>query len=901
MPKRTDIKKVLVIGSGPIVIGQAAEFDYAGTQACIALKEEGYEVVLANSNPATIMTDKMMADKIYMEPLTLEYVARIIRYERPDAIVPALGGQTGLNLAMKLAHSGVLDECNVKLLGTSLESIEMAEDREKFKEMCMRIGEPVIPSQITYSIEEAIEAANVIGYPVVLRPAFTLGGTGGGFAENEEELREIMKNALQLSPVGQVLVEKSVKGFKEIEFEVMRDANDTAIAICSMENLDPVGVHTGDSIVVAPAQTLTNKEVQMLRNSALKIIRELKIEGGCNVQFALDPHSFRYYLIEVNPRVSRSSALASKASGYPIARVTAKVALGMHLDEIMLANTPASFEPALDYIVTKVARFPFDKFDTASNKLGTQMKATGEVMSIGRTFEESLLKALRSLEIGAIHIWIPKFDTWTRQELYDYIKDCTDDRLFAIAELFERGGDIGLIASSTKIDMFFLEKIREIVEFETVVKANPFDEAVFREAKRRGFSDKYLAKVWKSTEEEIFLRRRELGIMPVYKMIDTCAGEFESYVPYFYSTYEEEQESVVSDRKKIIVLGSGPIRIGQGIEFDYSTVHAIWTIREAGYEAIIINNNPETVSTDYTTSDKLYFEPLTVEDVMNVIELEKPDGVVVSLGGQTAINLADKLDALGVKIIGTDVSAIRNAEDRDCFEKILNDLHIPQPKGEAVFTVEDGLKVAERIGYPVLVRPSYVLGGGSRNGARHTRGQVYPGQGARSRRGVRRQGRVLSRHHAAHRAHGGALRRQHQRLSHFQRKRGGKEEDHRLHRQARARDRHSRALQHPIHRGRERGRLCHRGQPPFFQDGALHLQILGIFSRGHRHQSHAWHLSERAGLHLRLSRKGARQMVCQSARILLLQDKGHGGLSLPGDEVHGRGDRLRHLHEARSL
>ena len=711
MPKRKDIKKVLVIGSGPIVIGQAAEFDYAGTQACIALKEEGYEVVLANSNPATIMTDKMMADKIYMEPLTLEYVAKIIRYERPDAIVPALGGQTGLNLAMKLAKSGVLDECNVKLLGTSLESIEMAEDREKFKEMCERIGEPVIPSQITYSIEEAVEAAKIIGYPVVLRPAFTLGGTGGGFAEDEAELCEIMKNALKLSPVGQVLVEKSVKGFKEIEFEVMRDANDTAVAICSMENLDPVGVHTGDSIVVAPAQTLTNKEVQMLRNSALKIIRELKIEGGCNVQFALDPHSFKYYLIEVNPRVSRSSALASKASGYPIARVTAKVALGMHLDEIMLANTPAVFEPALDYIVTKVPRFPFDKFDTASNKLGTQMKATGEVMSIGRTFEESLLKALRSLEIGAIHIWIPKFDTWTRQELYDYIKDCTDDRLFAIAELFERGGDIGLIASSTKIDMFFLEKIREIVEFEFVVKAHPFDYEVFKEAKKRGFSDKYLAKVWKSTEEDIYLKRKELGIMPVYKMIDTCAGEFESYVPYFYSTYEEEQESIVSKKKKIIVLGSGPIRIGQGIEFDYSTVHAIWTIREAGYEAIIINNNPETVSTDYTTSDKLYFEPLTVEDTMNVIDLEKPEGVVVSLGGQTAINLADKLDALGVKIIGTDVQAITNAEDRDCFEKILHKLGIPQPKGEAVFTVEDGLKVAAKIGYPVLVRPSYVLGG----------------------------------------------------------------------------------------------------------------------------------------------------------------------------------------------
>jgi carbamoyl-phosphate synthase large subunit len=701
----------MVIGSGPIVIGQAAEFDYAGTQACIALKEEGYEVVLVNSNPATIMTDAKMADKIYMEPLTLEYAAKIIRFERPDAIVPSLGGQTGLNLVVKLARSGVLEECNVKLLGTELESIEKAEDRELFKEMCQSINEPVIPSHITYNIEEAKAAAADIGFPVVLRPAFTLGGTGGGFAENESELEAIMKNALKLSPVGQVLVEKSVKGYKEIEFEVMRDANDTAVAVCHMENLDPVGVHTGDSIVVAPCQTLTNKELQMLRNSALKIIRTLKIEGGCNVQFALDPHSFDYFLIEVNPRVSRSSALASKATGYPIARVSAKIAVGLRLDEIMLANTPACFEPSLDYIVTKIARFPFDKFETASNRLGTQMKATGEVMSIGRTFEESLLKAVRSLENGTFHIWMPKFDNWSRHELFEYIKNSTDDRIYAIAELIARGGDLGQISSITQIDMFFIEKIKRIVEFEYVIKANLFDENVLRQAKRMGFSDKYIAMVWRSTEHDIYLKRKELGIMPVFKMIDTCAGEFESYVPYFYSTYENEQESIVSDRKKIIVLGSGPIRIGQGIEFDYSTVHAIWTIREAGYEAIIINNNPETVSTDYTTSDKLYFEPLTVEDCMNVIDLEQPEGVVVSLGGQTAINLAESLHALGVRIIGTGVDAIQNAEDRDCFEKIMDRLHIPQPKGEAVFTAQDGLKVAERIGYPVLVRPSYVLGG----------------------------------------------------------------------------------------------------------------------------------------------------------------------------------------------
>ena len=705
MPKRRDINKVMVIGSGPIVIGQAAEFDYAGTQACLALKEEGYEVILVNSNPATIMTDTHIADKVYMEPLTLEYVAKIIRFERPDAIVPGLGGQTGLNLAVQLAKKGILKECQVEILGTSFESIERAEDRELFKELCESLGEPVIESKIAMSVEEAVEVAAQIGYPVVLRPAYTLGGTGGGFVDNEEQLREMMRHALFLSPVHQVLVEKSIKGYKEIEFEVMRDHNDTAISICCMENSDPVGVHTGDSIVVAPCQTLTNKEFQMLRDSALKIIRELKIEGGCNVQFALDPLSFKYYLIEVNPRVSRSSALASKASGYPIARVTAKVAVGLTLDEIMLANTPASFEPTLDYVVTKVARFPFDKFSDASNKLGTQMKATGEVMSIGRTMEESLLKAMRSLETGVCHIYHKKFDDWSDAQLLEYIKDATDDRLYAIAQLIRNGIDLVLIYDNTKIDMFFLEK------FEREVKAHPMDVETLRDAKRMGFSDKFIGQLWGISQQDVYRLREKNGLFPVYKMIDTCASEFSSYVPYFYSTYEDENESVVSDKEKIVVLGSGPIRIGQGVEFDYSTVHAIWSIREAGYEAIIINNNPETVSTDYTTSDKLYFEPLMVEDVMNVIHLEKPKAIVVSLGGQTAINLAEPLAQLGVPIIGTDTQAIRNAEDRGCFEKIMEELRIPQPEAEAVTDIETGVKAAARIGYPVLVRPSYVLGG----------------------------------------------------------------------------------------------------------------------------------------------------------------------------------------------
>ena len=713
MPKRTDIKKVLVIGSGPIVIGQAAEFDYAGTQACLALKEEGYEVILANSNPATIMTDTSIADKVYMEPLTLEYIARICRYERPDAIVPGIGGQTGLNLAMQLAKKGVLEECEIELLGTDAASIERAEDRELFKELCESIGEPVVPSEITYSVEDALKAANDLGYPVILRPAFTLGGTGGGFAYNPEELAEMMRTALDLSPVHQVLIEKSIKGYKEIEYEVMRDANDTAITVCSMENLDPVGIHTGDSIVVAPVQTLTNKEYHMLRDSALKIIRALDVKGGCNVQFALDPQSFKYYVIEVNPRVSRSSALASKASGYPIARVSAKIAVGMNLDEIQLANTPACFEPSLDYVVTKMPRFPFDKFASASNALSTQMKATGEVMSVGRTLEESLLKAIRSLEDGHNHIHMEKFDSknMSVEDLLEYVKIGTDDRIYAISQLMWMGVDHSRICNITGIDMFFLDKIKLIVDFEKEMELNPNFVELLVEAKKMGFSDSYIAELWGVTEDEIYRRRCELGVFPVYKMIDTCASEFDSYVPYFYSTYEDENESIVSDKQKVIVLGSGPIRIGQGVEFDFSTVHAVQTIHEMGYEAIVINNNPETVSTDYTTADKLYFEPLTVEDVMNVIHLENPMGVIATLGGQTAVNLAEPLTKRGVKIIGTDFEAIEKAENRDAFDEVIKSLNIPNPKGEAVTDIESGVAVAERIGYPVLVRPSFVLGG----------------------------------------------------------------------------------------------------------------------------------------------------------------------------------------------
>ena len=711
MPKRTDLHKIMVIGSGPIVIGQAAEVDYAGTQACYALKEEGYEVVLCNSNPATIMTDTTVADKVYMEPLTLEYMARIIRFERPDAILPGIGGQTGLNLAMELERKGVLRECRVELLGTKSGSIERAEDRERFKELCERLGEPVIPSRITYDVEDAVKAAREIGYPVVLRPAFTLGGTGGGFADNEEELTEIGRNAFQLSPVHQVLVEKSVKGYKEIEYEVIRDSRDTAITVCNMENLDPVGIHTGDSIVVCPSQTLTNREYHMLRDSALKIIRALEIEGGCNVQFALDPNSFQYYLIEVNPRVSRSSALASKASGYPIARVSAKIGVGMTLDEIQLANTPACFEPSLDYVVTKMPRFPFDKFPEASRRLGTQMKATGEVMSIGRTFEESLLKAIRSLETGLSHLHSSRFDGMRTDDLFDEIREGLDDRIFAISELIRRGASLESIHSLTAIDMFFLRKLRNVVDEEEILRQHPGDAEALRRAKRMGFSDREIAALWDTTETEVFSMRQRKAIVPVYKMIDTCASEFQSYVPYFYSTYEEENESPVSGKKKIVVLGSGPIRIGQGIEFDYSTVHAVQTIKRAGFEAIIINNNPETVSTDYTCADKLYFEPLCVEDVLNIIAMEKPAGVIATLGGQTAINLAAPLAEHGVTIIGTGCAAIERAENRDSFEHVLQRLHIPQPRGTAVTNVADGVRAAGEIGYPVLVRPSFVLGG----------------------------------------------------------------------------------------------------------------------------------------------------------------------------------------------
>ena len=709
MAKRTDLKKILIIGSGPIVIGQAAEFDYAGTQACLALKEEGYEVVLVNSNPATIMTDTTIADKVYMEPLTLEYIAKILRFERPDAILPGIGGQTGLNLAMQLEKKGILKECRTQLLGTSSESIERAEDRELFKELCQSIGEPTIPSEITYNLDEAKAAAERIGYPVVLRPAFTLGGTGGGFAYNEEELVEIGINAFKLSPVHQVLIEKSVKGYKEIEFEVMRDGADNAITICGMENIDPVGVHTGDSIVVAPIMTLSDKDKKMLNDSAIKLIRELKIEGGCNVQFALNPETSEYYLIEVNPRVSRSSALASKASGYPIARVTAKIAVGMTLDEIKVANTTAAFEPSLDYAIAKLPRFPFDKFTAASNTLGTQMKATGEVMGIGSNLEECLLKGIRSLEIGVNHIHHQKFDGMTDAGLRSYLEQFRDDNIFAIAELLRRGESIESLHEITKITSFFLESIKNITDMEKTLSENIGNLETLVSAKKMGFSDKCIARLWGKGELDIFNIRRENNIFPVYRMVDTCHTG--AYIPYFYSSYHGENTSIVTDKKKIVVLGAGPIRIGQGVEFDYSTVHAVSTIKKSGYEAIIINNNPETVSTDYTTADKLYFEPLTPEDVMNIIELEKPEGVVASLGGQTAINLAEPLDSLGVKIIGTDCAAIDRAENRHAFERLLKELNIPQPEGSAVTNIEDGVATAARIGYPVLVRPSFVLGG----------------------------------------------------------------------------------------------------------------------------------------------------------------------------------------------
>ena len=712
--KRTDIKKILVIGSGPIVIGQAAEFDYAGSQACQSLREEGYEVVLINSNPATIMTDTAIADRVYIEPLTLDFASRIIYKERPDAVLGSLGGQTGLNLVVELANSGILDEYGVEILGTDLEAINKAEDREQFRDLMFQINEPVPESDIVHSVEEAVKFAAEIGYPVVVRPAYTLGGTGGGFADNEEELRLIADNGLKISPVHQCLIERSIAGFKEIEYEVMRDANDNAIVVGNMENIDPVGIHTGDSMVVAPVQTLSDREHQMLRNASLKIIRALKICGGCNVQLALDPRSFKYYVIEVNPRVSRSSALASKATGYPIAKLSAKIAVGMTLDEIINPITKTSyacFEPALDYIVTKLARFPFDKFPSADRRLGTQMKATGEVMSIGRTFEESFLKAVRSLEMKCDHIDNAEIDAMSTEQLWEKVAVKDDLRMFVIAELLRRKESMTRIHEITQIDYFFLNKFAHIMALEEAMMAHPQDLHVLHEIKRNGFADSYIARKWGMNEREVYELRKANGIIPVFKMVDTCAAEFESATPYYYSTYEQENESARSTRNKVIVLGSGPIRIGQGVEFDYATVHCVKTLRKAGYEAIIINNNPETVSTDFSISDKLYFEPLTIEDVMHIVDLEQPMGVIVQFGGQTAINLADKLVERGVKIMGTSLEDIDRAEDRHEFERMLHQLDIPQPKGETAVEVEEAVKIANRIGYPVLVRPSYVLGG----------------------------------------------------------------------------------------------------------------------------------------------------------------------------------------------
>ncbi|AGK53014.1 carbamoyl-phosphate synthase large subunit [Bacillus sp. 1NLA3E] len=714
MPKRTDINSILVIGSGPIVIGQAAEFDYAGTQACMALREEGYKVILVNSNPATIMTDTEIADAVYIEPLTVDFVSRVIRKERPDALVPTLGGQTGLNLAVELAKSGILEELNVEILGTRLSAIEQAEDRELFRDLMNELGEPVPESAIVHNLEESYQFVNEIGYPVIVRPAYTLGGTGGGICHNEQELNDIVLSGLKYSPVNQCLLEKSIAGYKEIEYEVMRDANDNAIVVCNMENIDPVGIHTGDSIVVAPSQTLSDREYQMLRNVSLKIIRALGIEGGCNVQLALDPDSFNYYIIEVNPRVSRSSALASKATGYPIAKLAAKIAVGLTLDEMMnpvTGKTYACFEPALDYIVAKIPRWPFDKFESANRLLGTQMKATGEVMAIGRTFEEAILKAVRSLEAKIYHLELKEADQVDDELLEKRIRKAGDERLFYLAEALKRGVTIETIHDWSKIDLFFLKKFEGIVKYTAEVEKKPFDVEVARKAKAMGFSDKVLAASWNSTELEIYNWRTSVGIVPVFKTVDTCSAEFESETPYFYGTYEEENESIVTDRKSVIVLGSGPIRIGQGIEFDYATVHSVWAIKEAGYEAIIINSNPETVSTDFSISDKLYFEPLTIEDVMHIIDLEKPEGVIVQFGGQTAINLAADLVERGVKILGTSLENLDRTEDRDKFEQALSKLQVPMPKGKTALTVDQAVKVATEIGYPVLVRPSYVLGG----------------------------------------------------------------------------------------------------------------------------------------------------------------------------------------------
>ncbi|AWH79253.1 carbamoyl-phosphate synthase large subunit [Clostridioides difficile] len=717
MPKLDSIKKTLVLGSGPIIIGQAAEFDYSGTQACQALKEEGIEVVLVNSNPATIMTDKEIADKIYIEPLTIEFIEKIIEKERPDSLLAGMGGQTGLNLAVELHDAGILDKYNVKVIGTSIESIKKGEDRDLFREVMKEINQPVIVSDIVTNLEAGLEFANKIGYPVVVRPAYTLGGTGGGIADTEEELREILSHGLQLSPVGQVLLEKSIKGWKEIEYEVMRDGNGNCITVCNMENVDPVGVHTGDSIVVAPSQTLSDEEYQLLRKASIDIINAIEVQGGCNVQIALNPHSLEYAIIEINPRVSRSSALASKATGYPIAKVAAKIALGYTLDEIENAvtkKTYACFEPTLDYVVVKIPKWPFDKFRHANRKLGTKMMATGEIMSIGSNFEAAILKGIRSLETGKYSLVHAPSEGRTLEELKARVVVPDDERLFDLAEMIRRGYKVEMISEITGVDKWFINKFKWIVEQEEklkVLKIEDLDKEYLHELKKKGFSDKGISDLMKISPEKLYELRSLYNIQPVYKMVDTCGGEFEALSPYYYSTYEQYDEVVVSDKRKVIVLGSGPIRIGQGIEFDYCSVHCVKSLRKMGIETIIVNNNPETVSTDFDTSDKLYFEPLTEEEVLNIIEKEKPEGVILQFGGQTAIKLAKFLHEKNIPILGTDFRDIDAAEDREKFDDLLEKLDINRPKGKGVWTTNEGVEIAKELGYPVLVRPSYVLGG----------------------------------------------------------------------------------------------------------------------------------------------------------------------------------------------
>lgn len=717
MPKIDSIKKTLVLGSGPIIIGQAAEFDYSGTQACQALKEEGVEVVLINSNPATIMTDKEVADKIYIEPLTIEFIEKIIEKERPDSLLAGMGGQTGLNLAVELHDAGILDKYNVKMIGTSVESIKKGEDRDTFREVMRQINQPVVVSDIVTNLEDGLEFANKIGYPVVVRPAYTLGGTGGGIAETVEELTEILTQGLQLSPVSQVLLEKSIKGWKEIEYEVIRDGNGNCITVCNMENIDPVGVHTGDSIVVAPSQTLSDKEYQMLRKASIDIINAIEVKGGCNVQIALNPHSLEYAIIEINPRVSRSSALASKATGYPIAKVAAKIALGYTLDEIENAvtkKTYACFEPTLDYVVVKIPKWPFDKFKQANRKLGTKMMATGEIMSIGSNFEAAILKGIRSLEIGKYSLVHAPSEEKSIEALKKSVVVPDDERLFDLAEMIRRGYKIEMIEQITGVDKWFINKFKWIVEQEEKLKGMKIEDLnkdYLLELKKKGFSDKGIADLMKISPERLCELRKLYNIQPAYKMVDTCGGEFDALSPYYYSTYEQYDEVEISDKKKVIVLGSGPIRIGQGIEFDYCSVHCVKSLRKQGIETIIINNNPETVSTDFDTSDKLYFEPLTEEEVLNIIEKENPDGVILQFGGQTAIKLAKFLHEKNIKILGTDFTDIDAAEDREKFEELLEKLNINRPKGKAIWSVEEGIEEAKKLGYPVLVRPSYVLGG----------------------------------------------------------------------------------------------------------------------------------------------------------------------------------------------